>query len=76
MRERVMFKSTLPASLGLIGAAARGPKGKSAEHVRMQKLQRHKARLECAPFKARAIIDAEKSLPRSWGSSFRRAAMH
>ena len=44
----------------------RGPKGKSAEQVQIDKLQRDMARLEREPFKANAIIDAQKGLPRSW----------
>jgi transposase-like protein len=40
----------------------RGPKGKSAEQVQLEKLQRDKARLERELFKARAIIDAQKKL--------------
>ena len=40
----------------------RGPKGKSAEQLQLEKLQRDKARLERELFKARAIIDAQKKL--------------
>ncbi len=40
----------------------RGPRGKSAEQVQLEKLQRDKARLERELFKARAIIDAQKKL--------------
>jgi transposase-like protein len=40
----------------------RGPKGKSAEQVQLDKLQRRNARLERELFKARAIIDAQKKL--------------
>jgi transposase len=40
----------------------RGPKGKSAEQVQLEKLQRHNARLERELFKARAIIDTQKKL--------------
>ena len=40
----------------------RGPKGKSAEQVQIEKLAREKARLERELFKANAIIDAQKKL--------------
>jgi len=40
----------------------RGPKGKSAEQVQLERLQRDKARLERELYKARAIIDAQKKL--------------
>ena len=40
----------------------RGPKGKSAEQVQIDKLARDKARLERELFKANAIIDAQKKL--------------
>jgi transposase-like protein len=40
----------------------RGPKGKSAEQVQLEKLQRQNARLERELFKARAIIDTQKKL--------------
>jgi transposase-like protein len=40
----------------------RGPRGKSAEQVQLEKLQRDKARLERELFKANAIIDAQKKL--------------
>jgi transposase-like protein len=40
----------------------RGPRGKSAEQVQIEKLQREKARLERELFKANAIIDAQKKL--------------
>jgi transposase-like protein len=40
----------------------RGPKGKGAEQLQLEKLQRDKARLERELFKARAIIDAQKKL--------------
>jgi transposase-like protein len=40
----------------------RGPKGKSAEQVQLDKLQRRNARLERELIKARAIIDAQKKL--------------
>jgi transposase-like protein len=39
-----------------------GPRGKSAEQVQLEKLQRDKARLERELFKANAIIDAQKKL--------------
>ena len=40
----------------------RGPKGKSAEQVQIEKLAREKARLERELYKANAIIDAQKKL--------------
>jgi transposase-like protein len=40
----------------------RGPKGKSAEQVQIDKLERDKARLQRELFKANAIIDAQKKL--------------
>jgi len=40
----------------------RGPKGKSAEQVQIEKLARDKTRLERELFKANAIIDAQKKL--------------
>ena len=40
----------------------RGPKGKSAEQVQIEKLAREKARLERELYKAKAIIDAQKKL--------------
>ena len=40
----------------------RGPKGKSAEQVQINKLARDKARLERELVKANAIIDAQKEL--------------
>ena len=40
----------------------RGPKGKSAEQVQIEKLARDKARLERELFKANSIIDAQKKL--------------
>jgi transposase-like protein len=40
----------------------RGPKGQSAEQVRVEKLERDKARLEHELFKANAIIDGQKKL--------------
>ena len=40
----------------------RGPKGKSAEQVQIDKLARDKARLERELFKANAIIDVQKKL--------------
>jgi len=50
----------------------RGPKGKSAERVQIDKLWPDRARLERKLFKACAIIDAKKSSRRSWGSTCRR----
>ncbi|MBW1758468.1 MAG: transposase [Deltaproteobacteria bacterium] len=40
----------------------RGPRGKSAEQLQLEKLQRDKARLERELFKAHAIINAQKKL--------------
>ena len=40
----------------------RGPKGKSAEQVQIEKRAREKARLERELYKASAIIDAQKTL--------------
>lgn len=49
---------------GALGALEhkRGPKGKSAEQVQIEKLQRDNARLERELYKSRAIIDAQKKL--------------
>jgi transposase-like protein len=70
LRREALYSSHLSAWLkqrdeGALKALdkKRGPKGKSAEQVQIDKLQPDKVRLARELYKVNAIIDAKKSLP-------------
>ena len=53
-------------------SSKRGPRGKSAEQIEIEKLKRDKARLERELNKVHILLNAQKSWPRSWAWIFRR----